>query len=632
MRNDKACTVICKTRHQGITDRSVMPVQNAAKKSRSMPDKPGVYLFRDISGNVLYVGKAASLQHRVRSYFPSQDPSPKLQKLVSRIADIDFIVTSSEQEAFILENSLIKKHRPYYNVRLKDDKTYPYLKITLAEEWPRVHITRRLIEDGSRYFGPFASASSLRQTMNLVNKLFPYRTCKKDITGKEIRPCLKYHIKRCAGPCIGAVSSSEYLQIIDRVALFLEGRYDRVIRELKRKMSKASASLEFEKAASLRDQIQAIETILEQQKVVSPRKTDEDVIAVSQERKEACAQVFFIRGGKILGKEHFILEGVQDEKPDQIMASFVKQYYGSGANIPPLILLQTEPSEASLIEDWLQKKRGRTVRLLVPQRGQNKKLVDMVSENASEALEQFRIKWLADSGKTAAALEELRNRLQLPRLPHRMECYDISNIRGTSAVGSMVVFEDGQPKPSLYRRFKIKTVAGIDDYAMMQEVLWRRFGKGTISGKQKISSAWAVTPDLVLIDGGKGHLNAALEIMCAIGVETIPAAGIAKENEEIFVPQAVEPVILPPNSQALYLLQRIRDEAHRFALSYHIRTRSKTSLTSVLDEVPGIGPKRKKALLKRFGSIHGIREASLDDLASVSGMTSVLAGKVKEYL
>ncbi|MDD5094892.1 MAG: excinuclease ABC subunit UvrC [Dehalococcoidia bacterium] len=609
-----------------------MSEQTPEKQSRSLPDKPGVYLFRDTSGTVIYVGKAANLHHRVRSYFSPQASSPKLQRLVGRIGDIDFIITGSEQEAFILENSLIKKHRPHFNVRLKDDKSYPYLKITLAEAWPRVHITRRLSEDGSRYFGPFASASSLRQTMSLLNKLFPYRTCKMEITGTQNRPCLKYHIKRCSGPCIGAVSSQEYLQIIDQVTLFLEGKYERVIRELKKSMSKASVNLEFEKAASLRDQIQAIENIFEQQKVVSRSKIDEDVIAIAQERNEACAQVFFIRGGKILGKERFTLENVQDESPDRIMGSFVKQFYGSGATVPPSILLQTEPEDALFIQDWLQEKRGCRVRLLVPRRGEKKKLMGMVSENATESLEQMKIKRLADSGKTAAAMEELKSRLELPRLPRRIECYDISNIRGTAAVGSMAVFEEGQPKPSLYRRFKIKSVSGIDDYAMMQEVLWRRFGKGTRSEPPSPVSDWAKMPDLVLIDGGRGHLNAILEVMSKLGMDDMPLASIAKENEEIFLPHKAEPVILPANSQALFLLQRIRDEAHRFAISYHIRTRTRAGLKSGLDEVPGIGPQRKKELLKRFGSVRGVREASIDDIASVSGMTRALAEKVKDQL
>ena len=450
-----------------------------------LPNKPGVYLFRDDGGAVLYVGKAASLQHRVRSYFAPHGLPPKLRKMVSMMADIDFIITDSEQEALILECNLIKKYRPYYNVRFKDDKSYPYLKITLAEEWPGVQLTRRLIEDGSRYFGPFAAPGSLRRTMNLINRLFPYRTCKKVITGPDSRPCLKYHIHRCIGPCTGAVNREEYQGIIAQVMLFLEGKQFQVIRELKKRMAAAASNMHFEKAASLRDQVQAIESIIEERKVVSTRKVNEDVIAIAQNKNEACAQVFFVRSGKLLGQEHFLLEGVQDENPPQIMSSFVEQFYSSGASIPPHILLQTELVDKSLIEGWLESKRGHRVHLLTPRRGEKKRLVDLVAHNASGLLEQSRIKWLADTGKTAVALEELKDRLRLPRMPQRIECYDISNIQGTAAVGSMVVFMDGKPKPSHYRRFRIRAVAGIDDYAMMREVLQRRLRRTSSASEEE---------------------------------------------------------------------------------------------------------------------------------------------------
>jgi excinuclease ABC subunit C len=603
-----------------------------AGKQSLLPDKPGVYLFRDDGGAVLYVGKAASLHHRVKSYFTPQALSPKLRKMVSMMADIDFIITDSEQEALILECSLIKKYRPYYNVRFKDDKSYPYLKITMVEEWPSVQLARRLIEDGSRYFGPYTGPSSLRKTMNLINKLFPYRTCKKVITGADTRPCLKYHIRRCAGPCIGAVNREEYQRIIAQVILFLEGKQTQVIRELKKKMSAAVSDWEFEKAASLRDQIQAIESIVEAQKVVSTRKVNEDVIAIAQDKNEACAQVFFIRGGKLLGQEHFLLEGMQDENSCQIMTSFVKQFYSSGASIPPQILLQTELVDKPLIETWLESKRGHRVRLLTPRRGEKKRLVDLVAQNARELLEQSRIRWLADSGKTAAALEELKNCLCLPRMPRRIECYDISDIRGTAAVGSMVVFIGGQPKSSYYRRFRIRAAAGIDDYAMMREVLERRFRRVSTAREKETGESWGSTPDLVLIDGGRGHLNTALEIIREQGIESVPLAAIAKKNEEIFLPQTAEPIILPQNSPALYLLQRIRDEAHRFALSYHLEMRKKGTLISGLDGVPGIGSKRKRALLRRFGTLEEIGAASLDELASVPGITRSLAAKIKDRL
>ncbi len=606
-------------------------METPATQSRLLPNKPGVYLFRDSKGTVLYVGKAYDLRNRVRSYFISHPPTHKLRKLASSIADIDFIVTDSEQEAIILENNLIKKYKPRYNVRLKDDKSYPYLKITVSDEWPRAYITRRLTDDGSRYFGPFASVTSLRHTMNLLNKLFPYRTCKKPITGTDRRPCLKYHINNCSGPCIGAISPDKYKEIVREVILFLEGKHDRVIRQLKRNMTQSSKKLEFERAASLRDQLQSIESIMEQQKVVSSRKINEDIIAIAQNKNEACAQVFFVRGGKLMGKEHFILQGVQDEEPGKVMTSFVEQFYSIGTDIPPNILLQIDPEDKLLIERWLGSKLGRRVRVTVPQRGEKKKLIDMVTENAAELLEQSRIKWLADTGKTAAALEELKTQLHLPRMPKRMECYDISNIRGTAAVGSMVVFEDGRPKSAHYRRFKIKAVSGIDDYAMMQEVLRRRFARG-IQKEQNDKKGWSVVPDLILIDGGRGHLHAILSVMNELGIDSIPVASIAKENEEVFIPEKSEPIVLPRNSQGLYLLQRIRDEAHRFAISYHTKIRKKTGLSSQLDWVPGIGPKRKRALIKRFGSIQGIKEATLDELSSVPGMNQSLAEQIKGNL
>ena len=455
-----------------------------AKQARLLPKKPGVYLFRDANSTVIYVGKASNLYNRVGSYFASKPLTHKHRKIISYLSDIDFIIAGSEQEAIILENNLIKKHKPRYNVRLKDDKSYPYLKITLAEEWPRAHLTRQLADDGSRYFGPFASVTSLRQTMNLINKLFPYRTCKKAITGTDPRPCLKYHIKKCAGPCIGAINPREYKEIINQVVLFLEGKHDRVIRDLNKRMAEASNRLEFERAASFRDQIQAIEQIMEQQKVVSARKINEDVIAIAQNKNEACAQILFIRGGKMQGNEHFVLEGTRDEKPGKVITSFIEQFYSARADIPPLILLQTEPEDRALIESWLGSKLGRKVRLAVPHRGEKKQLIQMAYENASEMLEQSRNKWLADTGKTGAALEELRTQLELPRMPQRIECYDISNIRGTAAVGSMAVFEQGSPKPAQYRRFKIKAVSGIDDYAMMQEVLRRRFSRRTRSQRR----------------------------------------------------------------------------------------------------------------------------------------------------
>ena len=595
---------------------------------KTLPVKPGVYLFKDGAGKVLYVGKASSLRQRVRSYFSAPNTlEPKLLRLMSRVQNLDFIVTDSEQEAIILENNLIKKNRPDFNVRLKDDKSYPYIKVSLNEEWPRVFLTRRFEDDGGRYFGPYASAGSVRRTLDLLKKLFRYCSPRWVITGRKPRPCFDYSIRRCVGACSSEISKEEYREIIDQVIMFLEGKHEKVVRDLRRKMERAADAMEFEKAAVLRDQVQAVESVTQGQKIISAGGGDEDVIAFAKERNEACVQVFFVRSGKLIGRENFILEGTQDEEPGHIMASFIQQFYSSAPYVPPQVSLQTEPEDMGVISSWLQSVRGGKVSLKVPRRGQKKKLVDMVTENAEQALAQLKAKWLADSGKTATALKELQERLNLPRLPNRMECYDISNIRGTSAVGSMVVFENGRPKSSAYRRFKIKTVGSIDDYAMMQEVLRRRFKRV----KAEDASSWAVIPDLVLIDGGRGHLTSAQEVMRELDIDSIPLAALAKENEEVFLPGTAGSLMLPRDSQALYLLQRIRDEAHRFALSYHLHVRKKAALKSEW-YVPGIGPKRKRALLRKFGSVRAIKEAPVEELMSVSGMTRQLAERVKEGL
>jgi excinuclease ABC subunit C len=596
---------------------------------KALPGKPGVYLLKDEGDNVLYVGKAASLYHRVGSYFGSpSNLSTKLQRMVARATDFDFFVTDSEQEAILLECNLIKKYRPRYNVRLKDDKSYPYLKINLAEDWPRVYFTRRIEKDGARYFGPFASAGSVRKTLALLRRLFPLRSCKRPVTGNESRPCLEYHIHRCLGPCIAAVSKEEYRQVISQVILFLEGKQEAIVRELRSRMAEAADNLEFEKAALIRDQVHAVERVIERQKIASA-EGEMDVIAFAQAREQAYVLVFFIRNGKLLGREHFILAGTQDEEPPQIMTSFVQQFYNSAPYIPRQILLQHSVEGMSLIAEWLQSKKGAKVELRVPHRGVKKGLVDMVAENARQGLEQLRIKLLAEPDALAAALEELQKELSLSCPPQRVECYDISDIQGTSAVGSMVVFERGQPKKSHYRRFRIKSVAGANDYAMIQEVLRRRFKKGTSEPRE---SAWAVTPDLVLIDGGKGHLSAALEVMREVELDFVPCASIAKENEAIFLPQVDEPIMLPRHSAALYFLQRVRDEAHRFALGYYHKVRQRESFASRLDTIPGVGAKRKQALLNRFGSLRGVKQATLEELASVRGMTRSVAERVKEYL
>jgi len=613
----------------------------------TLPDSPGVYLLRDGRGGLLYVGKAARLKDRVRSYFGAPAGlSPKTRTLVSHVEDLECIVTDSVSEALILENTLIKKHQPRYNVRLKDDKTYPYLKINVNEPWPQVFITRRLARDGARYFGPFTDSGSVRQSMALVKKLFPYRSCTKPITGKDSRPCLDFHIHRCLGPCIGAATPEEYRSVIDQVILFLEGKQEQVARDLRRRMAQAADALQFERAAYLRDQIRAVERVLERQKVISQVKRDEDVLAYAQEGNQCCVQVFLVRGGKLFGREHFVLEGAQDETPAAVMTSFIQQYYADVPNVPPALLLQYGVNDEADLAAWLQERRGGRVTLSVPQRGEKRRLVEMVAENARLTLQQLHARWLADLGKTAAALTELQDQLDLAQIPLRMECYDISNISGTSAVGSMVVFEEGRPKNAEYRRFRIKGVVGTDDYRMMQEVLRRRFKRaaaeaapavpdgeepaeddGDDSSGRRTPPKWAL-PDLVIIDGGRGHLNAVTEVMHELGVHHIPVCSLAKQQEEVFLPHVAESVLLPKASQGLYLLQRIRDEAHRFAITYHRQVRSKDGVGSALDEVPGIGPRRRKALLQRFGSVRALKDAPVDDIAAVPGMTRTLAEKV----
>ena len=612
----------------------------------SVPPKPGVYLMKDEKGKVIYVGKAVNLRSRVRSYFhASADHSPKTHYLKQDIVDLDFIVTASELEALILECNLIKKYQPRYNVRLKDDKRYPYIKITWQEPYPRIFTVRRMQNDGAKYYGPFTATWAVSQTLDLLRKIFPYLTCKREITGQDKRACLYYHIGRCPGPCIGAVSQEEYRALVSQICRFLEGKSEEIIDDLRAQMMAASQRLEFERAAALRDQIVALERVIERQRVVSSALADEDVIAFARQDGDACMQVFFIRRGKLIGREYFVLEGTAEEDDRQIMTSFVKQFYDKAAYVPSEVLLQSEIDEALIIQSWLRSKRGTKVTLKVPRRGQKKELVQMAAENAAETLAHLRAQWLLDEGKSVEALAELQEHLDLAQPPARIECYDISNIQGKAATGSMVVFVKGVPRKSDYRRFKIRTVEGADDYAMMQEVLRRRFRRAVPStelrtvgetkekGELVKDEAWTILPDLVVVDGGKGQLNAALEVMDEYDLrEAVPLVGLAKEREEIFVPDQPEPILLPHGSQGLFLIQRIRDEAHRFALQYHRRLREKKTLTSTLEEIPGIGPKRRQALLKHFGSFEGIRQASLEELAAVAGMSRAAAQQVKEFL
>ena len=601
--------------------------------------------MRDGSGSILYVGKAASLRHRLSSYFASPAGlPPKIRRMLKKLADFEFIVTESEQEALILECNLIKEHQPPYNARLKDDKSYPFIKLDLTEEFPLVYVTRKVADDGARYFGPYANATSVRRTLALLKKLFPYRSCTKTITGTDDRPCLDYYIHRCVGPCIGAASKDQYREIIDQVAMFLEGKTDNVVNGIRARMEEASETLEFERAAALRDQIQAIEKVHEGQKVLHLTSENVDIIAAAQGKRESWVEVFFIRQGKLIGRDNFLMHSTPDDSMDDVLSAFVKQFYDTTAYVPPKIIVHQPISDLDTIEEWLTRKRGTKVRIYVPQRGEKRKLAQMVADNAFQSLEQLTIRRIHEETSNTSAMEELQEALSLPNVPRRIECYDISNIQGTNSVGSMVVFEDGKPKTSHYRRFKIKTVEGVDDYSSMREVLTRRFKRLSEARKEnksngsasanvsKNSDTWGIIPDLVIIDGGKGHLGAALQVFLELGIDDVPLSSLAKENEELFVPHSPEGIVLPRNSPALFLVQRVRDEAHRFAITFHRQRRSKKSIQSAMDLVPGIGPKRKRMLMRKFGSLKGIREAPLEDIAAVPGMTMRVARALKSQI
>lgn len=600
------------------------------ERLRALPEQPGVYLFKDAEGRILYVGKSVSLRNRVRSYFGSpRNLDAKTRELVARIADFDIIVTDNELEALILESTLIKEHKPRYNISLRDDKGYPFIKVTLNEEWPRVIKVRRVEDDGARYFGPYSSAGSVNRTLELLKKTFPYRSCDEPIDGRRKRPCLDYHIGRCLAPCVGLADRTAYMEAIRQVLLFLEGRGEQVVQQVRRRMEAAAAALEFERAALLRDQLRALEHVLERQKVVSALAGDSDAIAFAQDDGETCVQVFFIRRGRLIGNESFVLQGTAQASPQEIMTSFVTQFYQTAAQVPPTILLQHEILDRPVIEEWLQRRRGGKVVLRVPRRGEKRQLVDLVARNAGEALKQLRLKWLSERQRQAGALAELRELLGLPAIPRRIEGFDISTLQGQAAVGSMVVFVDGAPKRSAYRRFQIRTVAGQDDYAMLEEVLRRRF-RHAPQGEEP-DEAWEL-PDLVLVDGGRGQVNVAARVLEEVGLGHVPLLGLAKKEETLHWAARPEPILLPRDSMALYLLQRVRDEAHRFAITYHRARRQKEAVSSRLEEIPGIGPRRRAALLRHFGSLEAIRRATIEELAAVSGMNRSVAERLKEHL
>ncbi len=598
-------------------------------KLKTLPKQPGCYIFKDTQGAVLYVGKAVNLRQRVRSYFQkSAQHTPKTARMVRKIGDLEWIVTDTELEALILECNLIKKHRPPYNVLMRDDKSYPYLCLTMRERFPRLLVTRRVRQDGNRYFGPFANSGAVWGTHQLLHRTFPLIPCGKVWDGEpKQRPCLYYHMGRCLAPCAGLSNPDEYRQIAQQVALFLEGKGDDLIKQLTVQMEQAAENLEFERAAKLRDQIHALQEVLQRQKVVQPSGVNEDVIALVKDERGACVQMFFVRNGKLLGQRNFFLTEGAEENPNAIMNEFLKQYYQDAPEVPEKILLPYEITEAQIIAQWLRQKRGAGVEIRVPHRGEDAQLVEMAAHNAELALQSLRQELELKNEWLESATLELQEALNLPNPPQRIEAFDISNIQGIAPVGSMVVFEGGQPKKSDYRRFRIKWhPESPDDFAMMNEVITRRL-REALSGDEK----WRTLPDLMLIDGGKGQLNAALEAIHALGFH-IPAVGLAKRHELIILPDTDEPLELPRHSKALQLLQRVRDEAHRFAVSYHRKLRDQRAVKSPLDEIPGVGPRRKRMLLRLFGSIDRIREASLEELASVPTMTRKLAQQVLDYL
>jgi excinuclease ABC subunit C len=608
----------------------------------TLPTRPGCYIMKNASGTIIYVGKAVNLRNRVRSYFhDGHDQDHKTRQLVRNISDIEWIVVDSELEALILEMNLIKKHRPQYNIRLKDDKRYPYIKVHWADPFPKVTVTRQMVKDGSRYFGPYTSVWAVHQTLDVLRRIFPYLTCDRDISGKDARPCLYFDIKLCAGPCIGAVDQASYRQMIDDLCQFLEGNTDAIVSRLRQEMEAAAEALNFERAAAIRNQIQAIEHVVERQRVIAPDRIDSDVIAMARADGEACVQIFFIRGGKLIGREYFILEGTEDTTDHEVVSEFLKQFYNEAAQVPPQVLLPNEVEEAKIINQWLNTRRGgQKVELVVPREGSSgEDLVRMAAENAVETLNALRAQWETDSNKQSTALAELQQALDLPQPPNRIECYDISNTQGTAAVGSMVVFEQGIPAKRLYRRFNIQSVAGPDDFASMEEVLSRRFRRWRSAQEErytvgsKVDEAFAFLPDLLIVDGGKGQLSRAVAVLEQFGlINRVPVAGLAKQQEELFLPWRSDSLLLPRHSQGLYLLQRIRDEAHRFAITAHRNRRTKQGLASTLDGVPGIGPVKRRRLLAHFGSIDGIRQASLEDLIAVQGITRTDAESLKSYL
>ena len=592
------------------------------EKLSRVPDQPGVYLYRDGKQQVLYVGKAASLKSRVRSYFQESRPrDPKTDALVRQVRDLEYIVTDNELEALMLEANLVRKHRPRYNIILRDDKHYPFLKLTTNEPFPRLVVARRVQRDGAQYYGPFYPATAMRETLRLTRQLFPLRTCSITIDGSLERPCIQYAIHRCNAPCTGWETREGYARTVQDVMHFLEGRDEELARRLTREMEEAAAELKFERASVLRDQIQSLNKVRERQKIISTDDVDQDVVGVVRQGSDACVELFFVRKGRLVGQEPFFFDRVAGWSDGEILSAFVRQFYGKTVPPAPEILLSEELPEAELTAEWLATLGGgRRVQMLAPQRGAKRQFVAMAEANAAIALQN---RLLSRDNRQQLVLEELQRALGLPGLPNRIEGYDISNIQGTEQVGSMVVWENGGLKKDDYKRFKIRTVAGADDFASMSEVLTRRFAKALEQG--------SVLPDLVLIDGGRGQLNVALKVLQDLGLDYIPAVGLAKQAEEVYQADSLHPLVLDQTSPALHTLQRIRDEAHRFAITYHKKLRATRTIQSVLDTIPGVGPAIRTSLLKTLGSARRIRETSVAELAAVPKVTPKLAQRIFDH-
>ncbi len=602
--------------------------QQLQEKLDALPQKPGVYLFKDSRGKIIYIGKAKSLRNRVRSYFQAgRIEGPKLQRLVSRIADVEIIVTDSEMEALILEMNLVKEYKPRYNVNLKDDKSFPYIRVT-NEPYPRIFPTRKIVRDGSRYFGPYTDVAQMRALLKTIGRIFPIRSCNYDINEETIRKgkykvCLDYHIKKCDGPCEGLISEQEYQQIVNQVVNFINGRDQLVVQELTEKMKDLAARRKFEEAARIRDRIKFIENFQYKQKVVTDDFKDRDVVAVALEDEDACGVIFKIREGKIIGRQHYYLNGVFKDAFDEVVASFVKQYYLKADFIPKEIYLPAEIPEQDQVETWLSERAGGPVKIIVPKQGERAKLVAMCGKNAQLLLKELQLQKARAKDRPPHSVQALQRDLHLKHPPRRIEAFDISNIQGTDPVASMVCFVDGVAKKSDYRRFKIRSKQTPDDFAMMREAIARRYG-GSLAEKLPL-------PDLILVDGGKGQLSAALQALKDVGKADIPVVALAKRLDEVFVPGQSEPQNIPRTSSGLKLLQRLRDESHRFANTFHRELRKKRTAVSELENIPGIGPARRRALLKYYGSVQAIREASVDDLLLVDGINEELARAIWDY-